>query len=153
MQTYLYSGGVMLNLGVPPGSWASYAQAINNNGEIVGHSFTTNRAFHAFRYSCGAMVDLNTLLPSNSGWTSIDAQGINDSGEIVGYGISPMGQTNVFLLKPIALPPSPPVLGITVSGGQLGHLLVHECHRLCAISKLYPYDSRMGGGHKRTGRC
>ena len=93
--------------------------AINNNGQVVGLSYTTNETYRAFLYSDGAMVDLNTLLPSGSGWTLIDAQGINDSGQIVGYGISPLGETNAFLLTPLALPPPRPLLTITPLAGNL----------------------------------
>lgn len=32
------------------------------------------------------MLDLNTLLPPDSGWKLADAKGINNRGEIVGQG-------------------------------------------------------------------
>ena len=39
---------------------------------------------------CGGL-DLNSLLPPNSGWTLTSATGINDAGQIVGYGLNPAG--------------------------------------------------------------
>ena len=45
-------------------------------------------ASHAFRWTqVGGMIDLNTLLPSNSGWVLIEANDINDRGQITGFGL------------------------------------------------------------------
>jgi probable HAF family extracellular repeat protein len=118
-KAFLYSNGVMQNLGAPPGAWATRAMAINNNGQIVGVSYTTNATNRAFLFNDGVIVDLNTLLPSGSGWTLLVAEGINDSGQIVGCGISPLGKTNAFLLTPLALPNPRPLLRITPSAGRL----------------------------------
>jgi probable HAF family extracellular repeat protein len=54
---------------------------------------------HAFLYTNGAMSDLNTFLPANSGWVLNQATGINAQGSIVGFGTF---NTNVhaFLLTP-----------------------------------------------------
>jgi hypothetical protein len=43
-------------------------------------------------------VDLNTLLPANSGWTLMTASAINDAGDIVGYGTL-NGVNAAYLLK------------------------------------------------------
>jgi probable HAF family extracellular repeat protein len=67
---FLYSGGVMQDLGI------GEANAINNKGEVVGHSGNDN----AFLYSGGSMQDLGTLGGIGGG-----AYGINDSGQVVGY--------------------------------------------------------------------
>ena len=55
--------------------------------------------------SAGGMVDLNTLLPSDSGWQLNTAFGINDAGQITGHGYH-NGQFHAFLLSPPAPPPS-----------------------------------------------
>ena len=56
------------------------------------------------------MIDLNSLIPSNSGWVLGRAQAINDLGQIVGFGYY-NGQTRAFLLNPtskvIVLQPGP----------------------------------------------
>ncbi len=50
------------------------------------------------------MIDLNDLIPSNSGWMLADAKAINDSGQIVGYGFDINGEQHAFLLTPIPEP-------------------------------------------------
>jgi len=59
------------------------AGGINNLGWVVGTSFTSNKAQHAFLYRNGQMQDLNDLLSPNSGWVLHVALGINDFGQIV----------------------------------------------------------------------
>ena len=56
----------------------------------------------------GQATDLNTLLPSGSGWTLLAATGINDLGQIVGYGTYD-GNNQGFLLTPSALGDPPNV--------------------------------------------
>jgi hypothetical protein len=46
------------------------------------------------------MIDLNTLIPANSGVLLGDACCINDRGEIAGVGFLPNGDTPAFLLIP-----------------------------------------------------
>lgn len=59
----------------------SYAQGINNNGQIVGYWEATNGA-HAFLYQRGTVTDLGSL---GSLGTNNFALSINNSGEIVGF--------------------------------------------------------------------
>ena len=42
---------------------------------------------HAFLWENGAMIDLNSLIPSNSSLELVAAENINDRGEIVGVGV------------------------------------------------------------------
>ena len=58
----------------------SYATAVNNAGEVIGHAGTSSGYEHAFLDSGGVMQDLGTL----DGGCSY-AYGINSSGAIVGY--------------------------------------------------------------------
>jgi len=70
------------------GGGYSIAQAINNNGEVVGYSTLPGGTRRAFRWSSfGGMKDLNTLLPSGSGWVLTEANDINDRGQVVGNGL------------------------------------------------------------------
>jgi hypothetical protein len=54
-------------------------------------------------YEEGNVLDLNTLIPSNSGWELIEARDINDQGQIVGWGVI-HGATHAYLLHPTDLP-------------------------------------------------
>ncbi|MGA3065682.1 MAG: hypothetical protein ABSF29_02425 [Tepidisphaeraceae bacterium] len=86
-EAFLYSAntGKFTGLGNLGGGF-SMAEAVNNSDEVVGMSLTSAGDYHAFLYDDSTMTDLNTLLPSGSGWTLINADGINSAGDIVGYG-------------------------------------------------------------------
>jgi probable HAF family extracellular repeat protein len=94
----------MTDLGNLPGFSSSQANAINSSGQIVGNDQTASGVGHAFLYSGEGMIDLNTLIRTDSGWTLEDAKGINDNGQIVGYGTNPSGQTDAYLLTPVPEP-------------------------------------------------
>ncbi len=127
---FLYSSGSMLDLGTLPGYESSEARALNDSGQIVGLSGPTESFLYsngrmtdlgymgfpnaindngqvvgggsgeAFLYSNGTTIDLDALIPSNSGWTLLNATGINDKGQICGNGFSPDGTVHAFLLTP-----------------------------------------------------
>jgi len=102
---FLYSGGTMMDLGTLGGTFGQ-GLGINASGLVVGSSRVTgDTTEHAFFYSANTgMVDLNTLLPSDSGWTLTQATAINDSGQITGFGTNPSGLTHAFLLTPATIP-------------------------------------------------
>jgi probable HAF family extracellular repeat protein len=94
--------GSMLDLGVLPGAISSYARGINNVGQVVGLSYYSpvGNHLHAFVWSPSTgMLDLNNLIPANSGWLLQSANAINDQGQIVGLGML-NGQNEAFLLTP-----------------------------------------------------
>lgn len=93
---------------------------INNRGEVVGAAevhgtlrydggfrfdFWRGLRFdwphRAFLWRNGRMLDLNALIPPNSGWLLEEANAINDAGQIAGTGTC-NGQKRGFLLTPIA---------------------------------------------------
>jgi probable HAF family extracellular repeat protein len=90
------------NLGV-----SSQAVSINSSGVAVGGAGAPGLGVRATIYQDGSITDLNSLIPSKSGWTLTFAYSINDAGSIVGYGLSPNGDTHAFLLVPISAPVPP----------------------------------------------
>jgi probable HAF family extracellular repeat protein len=121
---FLYTGnGPMQDLGTIGGDYtSSWAEGINNDGQIVGSCSNMNLMNfeqRAFLYtSDGGMEDLNSLIDPNSGWVLIDATAINGKGQIVGYGTNPQGDVRPFLLTPIPEPSTLALLG----AGALGLL-------------------------------
>lgn len=110
MEAFLWSAGSSQTLGTLPTGRTSQAYSINNIGEIVGTAdivssityetnpitghvnITTNYHDHAFLYTHGSMIDLNTLISTNSAWELNYAYGINNSDQIVGWGSLDGGQ-------------------------------------------------------------
>ncbi len=91
-------GGAMVDLGTL-GGLDSDAKAVNEENQVVGTSLIADGSARAFLHEGTNMVDLNTLIPSGSGWVLEEASGINDHGQIVGYG-KHNGVTRAFLLSP-----------------------------------------------------
>ena len=75
--------------------WGS-ANSINNRGTVVGSS-----SVGATLWQDGVAANLNSLIPSGSGWYLSGAIDINDYGQIVGY-----GSKGAFLLTPVPEPGS-----------------------------------------------
>jgi probable HAF family extracellular repeat protein len=79
---FLYSQGRMTDLGTLGGQ-DSVAAAINEKGAVVGASLTSTSALHGFIDLRGRMIDLNSQIPTDSGFVIVDADDINDRGQIV----------------------------------------------------------------------
>jgi probable HAF family extracellular repeat protein len=62
------------------------AREIGDAGQVVGVADGTGFSEHAFLYSNGQTTDLNTQVPTNSGWTLSAAVSMNDAGQIAGWG-------------------------------------------------------------------
>lgn len=93
---FLYSGGQMINLGylggIPPKTYYSIARGINNLGQIVGQSSTSdnNELGIAFLYSGGPMINLGAFVYTDSYGNKkkqSDAYAINNKGQSVGYSV------------------------------------------------------------------
>jgi hypothetical protein len=84
------------------------ATGVNSSGVVVDTAVFPVKSYHPFRpgkhvgfvYRSGALVDLNTLVLSNSGFTITDAVGINDSGEIVCNAANSSGSQHAVMLTP-----------------------------------------------------
>ncbi len=104
----LYSNGVWTDLGTFSGSSATEATGINLSGQIVGTAFFPQQSYHppipgkhvALIVRNDVLVDLNTLIAPNSGFTITDAIGINDSGRILCNASNSSNATRAVLLSP-----------------------------------------------------
>jgi len=97
---FLYSGGIVIDLGALLGSEIEYSEAtgINSSGQVVGWFSTDSGENHSFLYSDGSIADLNPLLGAKGSYPSGSfASGINDSGQIVGSVQSLAGGEYAFL--------------------------------------------------------
>ena len=88
---YLWTRGVAKDLGTLPGDCGSRAMAINSRSQVVGHAFSCpNFHFHhALLWQNNSMVDLNSLIPTNSSLELAFANDVNVRGEIAGMGVPP----------------------------------------------------------------
>jgi probable HAF family extracellular repeat protein len=95
----------------------SSARAVNDLGQVVGDSYGAF-GHHAFVTDLqgGPMVDLNTLIPPNTGWVLFEATGINNAGQITGTGQLP-GYDNIHAYL---LTPEPPALAPVIIALQAG---------------------------------
>jgi probable HAF family extracellular repeat protein len=122
---FRYSNGTMVNLGGLGGTWSA-ALGINTAGQVVGWSTTAGGSNHAFLYTGGQMVDLNTLLHPGSGFTLTSASGINDKGQIAAQGSNGHG----YLLTPESVAATPEPGGLTLLAlGAAGLLGRARCRR------------------------
>ena len=81
-RAFLYSGGVMTDLGTIGGA-GSDALGISDNGQVTGSSdIAGGGTYHAFRYAGGIMTDLGTL-----GGTSSVGRSINNAGQVTGVSV------------------------------------------------------------------
>ena len=111
---FLWQNGQMTDLGLPavpvgsaPGNYGD-AEAINSSGDAVGVALVpiTGQARemqfvrHAVLWRGGQVIDLNSVLVNNPGWTVQEATALSDGGQIAGTGTIG-GKTHAFLLTPI----------------------------------------------------
>lgn len=102
---FLYAKGTMYDLG-NLGGWFSFANAINDPGQIVGLSTVADGSPHAFIHAANKMLDLNGLVsPGQFAAANItvlmEARGINRRGQIVGVARDAKGSETAFLLTPV----------------------------------------------------
>ena len=102
-----FSDGAWTDLGNLTGAQGSGATAINTAGQIVGTAIfpPIYKPFRAGKHvpfisTAGGLVNLNTLIPSGTGFTLTDAVDINESGQILCDAINASGNAHAVLLNP-----------------------------------------------------
>lgn len=76
---------------------------INTAGVIVGKVYRQEKGYAGYvavRWDESGMVDLNDLIPANSGYRLVDAVSINDSGQILATAIAADGSRHGLVLSP-----------------------------------------------------
>jgi len=103
-RAFLYSGGVMHDLGSFGGDYGE-ARAIDAAGVVVGYSSFVEYGFsHAFEYADGSLIDLNDVTGGLGIQVLMDAVGINDAGQIVANSCNEFGYCAPVLLTPVPEP-------------------------------------------------
>ncbi len=98
---FVYVSGELHDLPPLPSMTDSAAYTVNNHGEVAGVSQTSSsvKDKRATLWHNGRPIDLNALLPANSGWVLTEARAVNNRGQIVGTGLL-HGKKRAFLLTP-----------------------------------------------------
>ena len=99
---FLWSHGVLHDLGTSAGFENSEADFINSKKQVVGYSFSCDSSIapDAFLWENLSIVDLNALITAKSGLYLWAAEFISDHGEIAALGLVPSGDSHVVLLIP-----------------------------------------------------
>jgi len=79
-RTFLYSGGKLVNLGLPVGAYQSWGTAINDSGEITGYASGVSTPPHTFVYDGNGSMHF-----IDAPYFTSEPSAINNSGQIVGW--------------------------------------------------------------------
>ncbi len=101
-RAFSYANGEMINLGTLPGHLASSASDISDQGIVIGS--LAGGAASGFIWYQGMMVDLNSLIPSESGVEISGGSAINSQGQIAATGHDAKGDVVGLLLTPVEPP-------------------------------------------------
>lgn len=95
VRAFMWQSGNMVDLGVLPGGHDSNAFSINNNGQVVGWSSSSD-GDRAYLWEAGKMTSLG-ILPDASGRS--EATAINDAGQVTGWSDTATGASHAFLFQ------------------------------------------------------
>jgi probable HAF family extracellular repeat protein len=121
----------------------AFPRSINNLGQIVGAAVTAN-GWHAYLWQNRQAIDLNSMVPSNSGWELEWGHSINDRGEIVGIGRI-NGVSHGFILTPGAV-------GVKLLGARMSCLSPGQkppCASRLGVDVSLSAPSNLPGGSYR----
>lgn len=108
---FVYRDGI-LQLVTDTSFGNTYLFDINEHEVAVGNGLANGNQLRALIWSAAdGLLDLNSLLPENSGWTLIAASGINELGQISGQGVL-NGMPLAFRLDPVPEPSTLALLGL-----------------------------------------
>ncbi len=102
-----YANGVWTDLGGVTGASATHGTGINGSGQVIATAYYPVQSYHpfipgkhvAYIVRNGALVNLNTLIPANSGFTLTDAMAINTPGQILCDAKNSSGTVRAVLLS------------------------------------------------------
>jgi probable HAF family extracellular repeat protein len=103
LRAFRWKNGHLTNLGSLYDDLCSLAFDSNSKGQVVGNSVPCDigGASHPFLWENGGpMVDLNTLIPPDSGVVLNEGAFVNEKGEIVASATLDNGEVHTFLLIP-----------------------------------------------------
>jgi probable HAF family extracellular repeat protein len=94
-------GGVGGTNPISGGAGAGRAAKIRSQQRAAGKTRGIGDSYisHAFLFSGGSMIDLNSRIPQNSGWVLVRATGLSSHNQVVGFGILNQ-RLHAFLLTP-----------------------------------------------------
>jgi probable HAF family extracellular repeat protein len=143
---FYWHNGVMTDLGVLGDDPESEANAINNNGIIVGEDFDRNVGDLRGIVSDngGGPVDLNTLISKPHGLYVVAATQINDRGVIAANAITAKGEEHAVILVPENNPDMLARMDAMLKNGP------HQNDSLPAVapSKRWPAQQRCVAGRR-----
>jgi uncharacterized membrane protein len=145
-----WTDGELDDLGNLPGT-DCYGRAVNRRGDVVGYARTYSLPAYVgvLKLRGQPVVDLNGLLPPNSGWTIARALDISDDGVIIGTGVFD-GFYEPFVMVPegVALAaPAPGIAGanneITVDGASPLGSVIHCVALMSGNAPVPGCDARL----------
>ncbi len=78
---FVYSNGVVQDIGGIPGAVGNQVTGINDSGDVIGYGLIPNNGVHGFLYRNGVLQDISVLTPDSR---ELFPDGINNAGDIVG---------------------------------------------------------------------
>ena len=79
----------------------SLGEVVGVSGGIIGHPVYENKCSKSFYWSeSTGMLNVNSMIPEESGWNIVWVKDINDLGQIVAYAIKD-GESHIVILHPL----------------------------------------------------
>jgi probable HAF family extracellular repeat protein len=109
VHAFMEKGGVYTTIDDPLGTGGTWAQAVNDLGQVVGYYFDAGSHRHGFIYDSNSGTYTAYDNPLGTNGTALT--GINDSGQLVGWYQDSGGHIHGFVATPAPNPP--PAAGTT----------------------------------------